>query len=83
MRQRKIIWFDQFLDDYKQYTKTEYQISETEILEKFAELETDVLIFTISVKEEMAVDGQARLFRFYLVIDDDQEAMKYEGWEDV
>lgn len=83
MRQLTIIWFDQFLDDYRRYTQPEYQRSETEILEKFRELEYDVDEFIISVSEELTVDDQARLFRFYLVKDDQQEAMQYDGWIDV
>lgn len=83
MRQVTIIWFDQFLDDYRRYTKSEYQKSETEILEKFSELDDKVEFFVLSVAEELTVDGQARMFRFYLVKDDQQDAMQYDGWLDV
>ncbi|MBO1126576.1 hypothetical protein FQS96_14135 [Enterococcus faecalis] len=83
MRQLTIIWFDQFLDDYRRYTQPEYQKSETEIIEKFKELDVDVEVFVISVSEELTVDGQARMFRFFLVKDDQQEAMQYDGWIDV
>lgn len=65
MRQLTIIWFDQFLDDYRRYTQPEYQKSETEIIEKFKELDVDVEVFVISVSEELTVDGQARMFRFF------------------
>lgn len=83
MRQLTIIWFDQFLDDYRRYTQPEYQKSETEIIEKFKELDAEVDVFIISVSDELTVDGQARMFRFYLIKDDQQEAMQYDGWIDV
>lgn len=83
MRQVTIIWFDQFLDDYRRYTRPEYQKSETEILEKFSELDDKVEFFVLSVAEELTVDGQARMFRFYLVKDDQHDAMQYDGWIDV
>lgn len=83
MRKLTINWFDQFLDDYRRYTKTEFQRSESEILEKFGELESDIEVFIISVGEELTIDGKGRMFRFYHVNDDYQDAMQYDGWIDV
>ncbi|HHA4378892.1 TPA: hypothetical protein ACOBUB_002145 [Enterococcus faecium] len=77
-----IIWFDQFLDNYQRYTKPEYRKSESEMLEKFAELEDNVEFFILSVAEELTIDGQARMFRFYRVKEDQQQAMQYDGWID-
>lgn len=83
MRQLTLNWFDQFLDDYRRYTKPEYQKSETGILEKFSELEDETEHFAITVEPFHTVDGQGRMFWFYQVKESEQDIMQYDGWVDV
>jgi len=83
MRKLTIIWFDQFLDDYKSSVLPEFQASETDLIDKFTELESGTEFVIISVDEELTTDGLGKLFHFYLMTDDSQELMKYDGWIDV
>lgn len=83
MRKQTVMWFGQFLDDYHRYTLPDFRASETEIIERFSELEHGTDFFIISISEEITIDGQGRMFRFSLVSDDQQEIMKYDGWVDV
>lgn len=83
MRKQIIIWFEQFLEDYYRYTLPKFRVSETEITERFSELETGTEFFIISVSEKTTTDGQGRLFRFSLFEDSQREVMKYDGWVDV
>lgn len=83
MRQLTINWFDQFLDDYRRYTKPEYQLSESGLLEKFSELEDETEHFAVTVEAERAADGQARMFWFDQVKESEQDIMQYDGWVDV
>ncbi|MDU5335742.1 hypothetical protein [Enterococcus sp.] len=83
MREINIVWFEQFLEDYQRHTHPEFRQSESAILEKFAEIGYDYDFFIISVDEEIAVDGHAKIYQFVLVDEDRVKAMKYSGWADV
>lgn len=80
MRKVTIVWFDQFLDDYKHLVELEYQKSETEILEGFAELENDIEEYFVHVNDNQTVGGQPIVFRFFQVKNDFHDLMQYEGW---
>lgn len=77
-----IIWFERFLEDYNQNTRAGLRKTETEILEKFAEIGYDYDFFIISVDEEISSDGRVKMFEFLLVEEDGEKAMKYSGYID-
>lgn len=82
MNKLKILWLDQFFDDYSRFTLKEYRKSETEIIEKLNELGKNYDVIAISVDEELTVDGKPRMFQFELIPEEQENTLKYIGWID-
>lgn len=80
-KEKQLLGFQRFFEDYVQYTQKEYQKSETYLLSVLMELAEGYSEWlAIVVDDEISIDNQTRHFQFELTIEDNVNQLNYIGW---